>query len=62
MTTHQALLAMKIGCKISADWMKPDVYYFIQGIAIHASDDWSNFMSSKTFLRMFDKANDWYIV
>lgn len=62
MTTQEAILAMKIGCKIRANWMREGLYYYIQGIAIHASDDWSNFMSSKTFLRMFDKANDWYIV
>ena len=31
MTTQEALLAMKIGCKIRADWMKPELFYYIKG-------------------------------
>lgn len=62
MTTQQAILAMRIGCKIRADWMREDVYYYIQGNAIHASDDWSHFISITRFGQLFDKSHNWYIV
>ena len=39
MTTQQALLAMKIGCKIRADWMKPELFYYIKGDKIFNYDD-----------------------
>lgn len=61
MTTQEALLAMKIGCKIRAGWMRKGIYYYIQGKAIHCSDDWSSFMSSEHFLQMFASSNDWSI-
>ena len=62
MTTQEAILAMKIGCKIRADWMREGLYYYIQGITVHASDDWSNFMSIIRFGQLFDKSHNWYIV
>lgn len=62
MTTQQAVLAMKIGCKIRVDWMREGLYYYIQGNAIHCSDDWSNFMSIKRFTQLFDNSHNWYIV
>lgn len=62
MTTQQAVLAMKIGCKIRADWMREGLYYYIQGNAIHCSDDWSNFMGINRFSQLFDDSHNWYIV
>lgn len=62
MTTAEALLAMKIGCKIRADWMREGLYYYIQGNAVHCSDDWSNFMNITRFGQLFDDSHNWYIV
>lgn len=62
MTTQQALLAMKIGCKIRADWMRKGLYYYIQGNAVHCSDDWSNFMSITRFGQLFDNYHNWYSI
>lgn len=62
MTTQQAILAMRIGCKIRADWMREGLYYYIQGDAIHANDDWSNFMSITRFGQLFYNSHNWYIV
>lgn len=62
MTTAEAILAMRIGCKIRADWMREGLYYYIQGDAIHANDDWANFMSITRFGQLFDDSHNWYIV
>ena len=62
MTTTEAILAMRIGCKIRADWMREGIYYYIQGNAIHANDDWSRFMSITRFGQLFDESHNWYIV
>lgn len=62
MTTQQAILAMRIGCKIRTDWMKEGMYYYIQDNAIYASDDWARFMSITRFGQLFDESHEWYIV
>lgn len=62
MTTQEAILAMRIGCKIRSDWMREGLYYYIQGNAVHSSDDWSHFMSITRFGQSFDDSHNWYIV
>lgn len=62
MTTQQAVLAMRVGCKIRTNWMREDLYYYIQGNAIHCSDDWSNFMGITRFIQLFGNSDNWYIV
>lgn len=62
MTTTEALLAMKIGCKIRADWMRAGLYYYIQDGVIHCNDAWANFMSINKFSQVFDESHKWYIV
>lgn len=62
MTTQQAILAMRIGCKIRSDWMREGLYFYIQGNAVHSSDDWSHFMSITRFGQSFDDSHNWYIV
>lgn len=62
MTTKEAILAMRIGCKIRADWMREGLYYYIQGNSVHCSDDWSNFMSITRFGQLFDNSHNWYSI
>ena len=62
MTTQEAILAMRIGCKIRSDWMREGLYYYIQGNAVHSSDDWSHFMSITRFGQSFDDSHNWYII
>lgn len=62
MTTAEAILAMRIGCKIRSDWMREGLYYYIQGNAVHSSDYWSHFISITRFGQSFDDSHDWYIV
>lgn len=62
MTTQEAILAMRIGCKIRSDWMREGLYYYIQGNAVHSNDDWSHFMSITRFGQSFDDSHNWYIV
>lgn len=63
MTTQEALLAMKIGCKIRADWMKQDLYYYIKGDYIYCSDNNSRiFTPVNKFTTIFDESHNWYIV
>lgn len=62
MTTKEAILAMRIGCKIRSDWMREGLYYYIQGNAVHSSDDWAHFMSITRFGQSFDDSHNWYIV
>lgn len=62
MTTAEALLAMKIGCKIRSDWMKRDLYYYIKGDYIYCSDDPRIFSPVNKFTTVFDESHNWYIV
>lgn len=62
MTTAEAILAMRIGCKIRADWMKPELFYYIQDGVIRCNDNWPNFMDIERFSQVFDESHEWYIV
>lgn len=63
MTTQQALLAMKLGCKIRADWMKPELYYYIQGDSVCTNGNAipPGFILVNEFVDFFDDSYDWYI-
>ena len=62
MTTQQAILAMKIGCKIRADWMRVGLYYYIHDNNVHCNDAWDSFMNIDIFSQSFDNCHNWYIV
>jgi len=64
MTTAQALLAMKIGCKIRADWMKPGLFYYIKGDSVCCADAIPpGFIKVSEFCTFFeDEEYDWYTI
>lgn len=63
MTTQQALLAMKIGLKVRAEWMKRDLYYYIKKGYVYCNDDDSRiFTPANKFTTVFDESHDWYLV
>lgn len=62
MTNQEALLAMKIGCKISNNGLKPGTYYYLKNNRIYTSVDSTYLMTYKIFLRYFKNTHNWYIV
>lgn len=64
MTTQQAFLAMKLGCKIRADWMKPGLFYYIKGDSVCCADAIPpGFIKVSEFCTFFeDEEYDWYTI
>ena len=64
MTTQQAFLAMKLGCKIRADWMKPGLFYYIKGDNVCCDSAIPlGFIKVSEFCTFFeDEEYDWYTI
>lgn len=63
MTTAEALLAMKIGCKIRADWMKPGLFYYIEGDNVCCDNTIPpGLIKVSEFCSLFHDPHNWYIV
>ena len=63
MTTAEALLAIKIGCKIRADWMKPELFYYTKGDNVCCDNTIPpGLIKVSEFCSFFDDSHNWYIV
>lgn len=62
MTTQQAILAMKIGCKLKFDWMKKDQYFYIHNGRVFCNGAPLEFSTIPEFSEMYADSDNWYIV
>lgn len=63
MTTAEALLAMKIGCKIRAEWMREGLFYYIKGDNVCCDNTIpAGLIKVSEFCSFFDESHNWYIV